>query len=1021
MRIRKGRKLFGIGIILTVLISSIPMHALAADTATVTYQGCAYSYNASGGRPAENMHGKFTTNFGGGVAYCAEHGNPPPTGETPGASKTLALEAYSNTLIGKILFYGWKGPEQWDGFSSSTYNSVYKLFAGNAASTRAEACGISVTGMALSRIYQNYGGKGRWYDVSGLEAFLNYVNSKPAPPEGFKIYRLNGSGNMQDLFVWEYQSEGYLKLKKVAAYDGSLTAQCPENYSLAGAVYNVYSDSSLTKKAGSFTTDKNGNSETLTLEAGTYWIKEVKASPGFKLDGKVYTVKVNSGQVTTFTGKEEPKFNPLEVILSKTDAGGSGPSPGLAGAEFTVKYYKKLTDDVSGLKPEKTWIFRTDSKGLAAFDDSCKVGGDPLYKNSKGIPTGLIGTYEIFETKAPGGYMLNEEHFIVRVEEGTPGGPSTVYNAPVIPEERKEIRFNVVKEDADLGKPVAQGEATLEGAVFGLYEKDGTLIEKYTTDRNGAFMTDYYAAEYAFENELYLKEITPPDGYLLNGEKFVLDVENPADIAVRYTTVESRVKDEVIKGKIALMKSFDDGDETGIQKPEKDIEFQVYLKSAGSYDEAEEYNRDIIKTGKDGYAETKELPTGTYTVHQMNSTEGRDRISDFEVNISEDGAVYRYILNNASVRADLHVEKVDAETDRAIVTAEAAFKIWNVDEDEWVSFDMHYPHDYVLDEFVTDERGGFCLPEPLRYGNYELHEIKAPEGYVLSEEPIPFKVDGGKEAISIRVENMPQKGTLSLVKTGEILKAWQKNESGTYAPVYVYESLKGAVFQIIAAENIVTGDGTVRAEKGEVVSTVTTDGSGKAKTEALYLGKYIVKEKTAPEGYVLDGREYEAELKYGGQDVEQVNAAVNDGIPVENVLIKGSIEGIKTDETGEPLKGALIGLFSSETEDFTDENALMTAVSDERGRFAFEEIPYGEYIVVEIEPPDGFVLSGEKFPVKIDENGGTVSISIENERITPVPKTGDESRLAFFTVILLSTMIFSGSIAARKRRDRKKN
>ncbi len=1165
------------------------MTAFAASNITVRYDGATYSYDSSGGHPTENLHSMFSSSGTGGMIYCAEHGIPAPMGQTVGATATLTMSEYTGqnlNQIKKVLYYGYEGPGQWSGFASSTYNGVYQIFSGNAASSKTEACGISVTSMALTKAYNEAGGSGRVYDVSGLSAFESYISSQPVP-SGFTVYRLRGDSG-QDLMTWEYNPEGYLTLQKSAAEstsyslsgakygvysnsslsanvgtlttgstgksntltlapgtyyvketaapegfdldsktytvkvesgktttvnsvehlskgfakvkkvasDPALLSACSENYSLAGAKYGVYSNSSCTNRVATLTTDKNGNTDSVKLKIGQYWIKEIEASPGFALDpNPPYPVTVEKNKTATVTSIEPLLTDPMAILLKKKDMGGSdgADSPSLAGAEFTVKYYTEITDDVKGLTPERTWVFKTVENGQIALLDNFKIGGDALYKDKNGQAIGLIGTYEIYESKAPEGYVINTEHFIRTLKQS---GQTLVYNEPTVPEYRKEFRINFVKNDTDLGKNTAQGDSTLAGAKYGLY-KDGDLLKEYTTDKNGKFTTDYYTCDDGFT----LKELAAPEGYLLNETVYKIDGTEPGEFTVRYNNVSAEGEDTVIKGKIGLTKTYGGTDDTVQYKPEAGAEFQVYLKSAGSYDAAAEYEKDVITTNRDGYAETKDLPYGTYIVHQTKGLEGHHLSKDFEVVISADGEVYRYIMNNAMVRADLRVEKVDAETGKVITSSSAEFKIWDVDDSKWVSFDIKYPHDYTLDTFVTDENGAFQLPEPLMYGKYELVEVKAPEGYVLSSEPIPFTVDGNQEAISIKAENMPQKGTITIEKTGEILASWTANDDGTYTPIFEIGGLAGTEYEIYADGDVITGDGTVRYTDGQKVATIVTDENGKAVSPELYLGDYIVKEKKASEGYVINKQEFKVSLEYGGQDVELVNEdlsvenvrqkveisfkksietddiyrgenidekikfgifateeivakdgssvpadglieitgiskgiiefftgeysgkfetdlplgayyikevatddgyildntkydvsfeyagqetekvdiVANDGEPIKNDLIRGDVIGHKVTEDGTDLKGSLIGIFYHDETEFTADNAIKTDVSNEKGEFSFTDMPYGEYIVKEIEAPQGCVLNDEEYKVNISKDGEVIEIEIINE------------------------------------------
>ena len=574
------------------------------------------------------------------------------------------------------------------------------------------------------------------------------------------------------------------------------------------------------------------------------------------------------------------------------------------------------------------------------------------------------------------------------------------------------------------------------------------------------------------------------------------------------------VTEDVIKGNIAMIKHSDDGS-TQIETPEVGAEFEVYLKSSGSYANAVETERDYLTCDENGFAQTKDMPYGIYTVHQTKGWEGTEFMEDFDVNISADGQTYRYIINNEKFESYIKIVKVDSETGKTIPYEGAGFEIYDSNGQK-ISMTFAYPTPTTIDTFYTNSEGYLITPEVLPYGEYLLVEVQAPYGYALDSTPVSFTVsadnaekENALTVIKVRKENTAQKGKISVQKTGDIFTSVNMassaytDENGelvvnstTYTPVFANGNLSGAVFQVIAAEDIVTLDGTVHANAGDVVAEITTDENGYAETDLLYLGKYEIKEVQAPYGYVRNSESQFVELTYAGQEIavlDTVNASfVNDYQSVEislskvmendelfgignnneylsvrfglfaaediqaadgtvipadgllsevsldenmtakfdvqipfgryyvqeiatdehyvlngekylvnfeymgqdirtvdidcgqfvNLLKRGRIEGHKVDDKSEPLENAVFGLFTADCVKFSRDTAVMTAASDENGYFVFDEIPYGEYIIHEIETPTGYIFSDESYPVTVSEDGDVVEITAVNKPIT---------------------------------------
>lgn len=814
----------------------------------------------------------------------------------------------------------------------------------------------------------------------------------------------------------------------------------------------------------SFTITGNGVNKTVTTGAGGV-IQIDNLAPGVYTvteqsydkyePQEVRRVTVVSGQVATVNFNNTLKRGTLIVTKTSEDGLNEG-----------VKFYLYGTS-LSGLAVDEYAV--TDNTGKAVFSDV------------------LIGT----------GYTLEEVDTAIRYVVPEQQTAAVEWNAVTnksFTNILKKWNVIVTKSDAETGMP--QGDAALAGAVYGIYKGD-QLVDTYTTDANGQFTTKYYVCG----DDWTIREITPSEGYLLDSSVYPIGAE-AKNYAVEYNTTANDVTEQIIKGRIAIIKHTDDG-ETQLETPEAGAEFAVFLKAAGSYDSAKTSERDYLICDENGYAVTKDLPYGIYTVHQTKGWDGRELLSDFDVYISKDGQTYRYLANNRNFESYIKIVKVDAETGKVIPLAGAGFRLYRPDG-SLITQTFTYPEVTTIDTFYTNSDGYLITPEKLEYGTgYSLVEVSAPYGYTLNSEPVYFDVtaDNATEENAVTVvevmkPNTAQKGVLRISKSGEVFSSVTEADS-IYQPVFAVKGLAGAVYEITAAEDIITPDGTLRYAAGEVVDTVTTDETGLAESKPLYLGKYEVREITAPTGYVLNTEVHTAELVYAGQEVEITETAAdfcnerqkaavsldkvleqderfgigtsgelfavtfglfateklvaadgsiipadglleivsvdknghavcktdlpfgsyylkelstdghyilsdekypivfeyagqdtalvdikaNSGAPIENKLLYGEIHGLKKDEDGSGLAGALIGLFRADCTEFTTEKAILTATSAEDGSFSFVRVPYGNWIVREIEAPTGFVLSEKTYPVTVDADGAVVEVEIENTRI----------------------------------------
>ena len=449
---------------------------------------------------------------------------------------------------------------------------------------------------------------------------------------------------------------------------------------------------------------------------------------------------------------------------------------------------------------------------------------------------------------------------------------------------------------------------------------------------------------------------------------------------MEYNTTANDVTEQIIKGRIAIIKHTDDG-ETQLETPEAGAEFAVFLKAAGSYDSAKASERDYLTCDENGFAETKALPYGIYTVHQTKGWDGRELLADFDVYIAKDGQTYRYLANNRNFESYIKIVKVDAETGKVIPLAGAGFRIYRPDG-SLITQTFTYPAVTTIDTFYTNSDGYLITPEKLEYGTgYSLVEVSAPYGYTLNSEPVYFDVtaDNAMEENAVTVvevtkPNTAQKGVIRISKSGEVFSSVTEAD-GIYQPVFTVKGLAGAIYEITAAEDIITPDGTLRYTAGEVVDTVTTDETGLAESKPLYLGKYEIREITAPTGYVRNTEIHTAELVYAGQEVEITETAADfcnkrqkAAVSLDKVLEQDERFGIG--KNGE-LSAVTFGLFAAEELTAADGSIipaddLLEIVSvDENGHAACKtDLPFGNYYLKELSTDGHYILSDEKYPMR---------------------------------------------------------
>lgn len=845
--------------------------------------------------------------------------------------------------------------------------------------------------------------------------------------------------------------KGYVKIK--VSYGSAKIVKTSEDGKVDGITFRVQGNG-IDKTVK---TANGGQIQVDNLMPGVYTVTELTDNKYEPQETRRVTVV--SGQTSTVNFNNKLKRGNLTVTKTSEDGLNEG-----------VKFHLYGTS-LSGIKVDEYAV--TDKSGKAYFKDVLMGSG-----------------YTLEETDTAIRYVVPEKQ-TADIEWNKVTNKS--FNNIL-----KKWQLTVTKSDKETGNP--QGDASLAGAKYGVY-KGNQLIDTYTTDKNGQFTTKYYICG----NDWFLREITPSEGYLLNTESLHIGAEAKLYTAEYNLSSPLDALEIVQKGKIAIIKHCDDGS-TQIETPEKGAEFDVYLKKSGSYSKARESERDILVCNENGFAESKDLPYGIYTVKQTKGWDGRELMPAFDVFVNEDGETYRYLINNATFESLIEIVKKDVETGKIIPASGIGFKVRNTDTGEYIVQHINYPTPVDIDIYYTDSTGKLMLPEALPFGNYEIIEQNTCYGYVLDSNPVSFKVDGSQTIVTVEKCNMPQKGVIEIAKEGEIFSSVTES-NGIYTPVYKNENLAYSVFQIYAAEDIATLDGTVRYQQGELVDEITTGKDGIAKSKQLYLGKYTVIEKTAPdtfynpngqydveltyagqdvkvistalsvfndrqkvsvsllkelsqderfklgingeilsvqfgifasedikaadgsiipadglithgncdengkltfncdlpigfkwyakematdEHYILSDKKYEFATEYQGQDTKAININLNNSEPIINEFIYGTIKGLKTDrETKEPIKGALFGLFRADETEFTAEKAILTAESDENGIFTFENVPYGDFIICELKPADGYLENTDIHQIQISENEQVIEITAVNDKIPEIGTKAD--------------------------------
>lgn len=800
-----------------------------------------------------------------------------------------------------------------------------------------------------------------------------------------------------------------------------------EKRKLKGAVYSVYAgadikaaDGTLIYKKGALVKDNlvTGDDGSVTLKdlyLGTYTVTETKAPDNYVCKGESKTVElVYAGQtveVQTVSATFLNERQKATVRVEKQDEETKNP---LSGGIYGLYAAEDIKVDGKTVVPKGTLI------------EKATTGADGKASYKAELPINY--SYSIREIQAPELYLRNSEDTYIFTFKFTNDKEEKVNFSHTFTNKRVNATIDLVKEDSETGNS-AQGDAVFEGAIYGLYAREdinhpdgrsGVLYKKdeqvatLMTDKEGkASVSNLYLGKY------YLKEITPPVGYLLDEEEHDVNCDYEGDQVetVKRNTVS---KEDVIKQPFQLIKAADN-DKTDADLL-KGAGFSAYLissltvKDDGSYDFTNatpivltEDGKTEMFTDERGYACSIPIPYGRYIVRETTTPHNFMPVDDFIVTVTENSStpqVWRVLLDD-EFKAKLKIVKQDDETKQPVLLANTEFKVYDLDAKKYVEQVTTYPNTVVHKSYFTDENGYLILPESLKCGNYRIEEVSAPDGYTQNTQYVEIKVDkntayqmdsvSGDAIITVTYENHPVKGKLVIHKSGETLKSFKKD--------FVYEetSLEGAEFEIYAAEDIFTPDHQVDEQgnrhviyaKDTLVKTVTTDKNGEAVIKDLPLGKYRVKETKAPTGFVLNPDSQEVSFIYKDQNTPEIEEKLE--FSNERQKVELSVE--KQDaETGKALKGATFGLYNKEAISSGDkvivkaDTLLQEITSNEKGKAAFTlDLPLGRYYVKELQAPAGYVSSDEILEFDATYQGQDVKTiklkSVKKNRPTTVEVT----------------------------------
>lgn len=765
-----------------------------------------------------NVVGYFEVD--GRVAVCVEH-----SVVTPGLGSPTGTPVESfNQELRKVLYYGSHGP----GAILSTSDKDWV-----------------VTSLAASRANGDTAG------TNAATSFMNTIAGLPEAPSNFHVWVVDTNGGAtQDLAYWTLDEKGYVNLNKVSANPEITNGN--SYYSLAGAVYGVYTEWGCYNEVGRLTTDEWGNTNTLELNAGTYYVKEITAPIGFALDYTTYEVVVTAGQTATVYTSDFPQSAPVAILLHKKDYDTNTDVPqgsaSLESAEFTVKYFSGLYDtnpEEQGIQPTRTWILKTDENGRCRLDDNYKISGDDFWKNSFGVATLPIGTITIQETKAPEGYLLNPEIFIRQITSDGSAESVNTYNEPVIPE-------TVMKGSVELYKSDDESGNALAGAVYGIYFHDGTEVGRLTTDEAG-----YAKSDLLPYGQYYLQEITAPNGYVLDNTQYPFTISTDGQVITINTTnknqlgiIEGTKTGEVLTGsdfrltELGMMYS-------SIYEVQglPNAMYEIYAKEDivtpdGTIQYTTGQMVETVTTDENGQFASQQLYLGTYVIKEKTAPEGYVQdTTEYEVTLSYGGQNESIVLSSLSLsneRQKVIVSLKKEMEENTVYPNEEAYKdiqfgLYAAEDILDVNGTAALEKDSLLEVITLDKEtaasettgsetltGTVSMDLPI--GNYYLQEIATNEAYILdtTKYPVEFTYQGQDTATVEIVANNGQpivnelkKGQVELIKESDF-------PQGALEQGFSNLPLEGAVYGIYSTD-------------GTEISRLTTDIKGYAQSELFFL------------------------------------------------------------------------------------------------------------------------------------------------------------------------------------------